>query len=151
MPRRRAPPTPPPSLLEEEIVRLRNELYFTRRALIEMTPQGAQDVLLNYYNCKSREDVFRWLNEAIEKIVGLAEAKPARQMGDYGGSGNRAYCPLCHRGSDNPFGINGFAFPGGLERHLEGSYNARQCDVIKAALGMALDHLTDTPKLGPVS
>ncbi len=41
---------------------------------------------------------------------------------------------------DGLYGEEGFAYPEGLRRHLAGSYNARQCAVVKAAIELAWDH-----------
>jgi hypothetical protein len=85
----------------------------------------------------------------------LASPKPAKEMGEFSSSSDRAYCPLCGESADNIYDTKGFAFPEGLTRHLEGSYNARRCDVTKAAFALALEHVAalsdpSSPKLGPV-
>ena len=44
--------------------------------------------------------------------------------------GDRAYCPLCGGSSQNFYGGEGYAYPDGLRRHLESSYNAHRCAIV---------------------
>jgi len=134
----------PPRELEAEIARLRSDLYFTRRAIIDLAPAKAQDLLNSYFQtCKTRADVASWITDLVKNLVALAEARPAREMGDYAGTLERAVCPVCGGSADNVFDVRGFAFPADLQRHLEGSDNARECEVMKAAKGLAMDYVTD--------
>lgn len=144
----RRPRTRLPFELEEEITKLRRELWTARVAVIQMAPPDAQRLFGGMYGCESREAAYKWLHDAVEKAIALA--KPAGEMGDHGGI-ERAYCPLCRGSSSSPY-ARGFSYPEGLKRHLDGSYNARHCDVMKIALAIAIDSAEDDGlRLGPVS
>jgi hypothetical protein len=130
--------------LEAEIARLRSDLYFTRRAIIDLAPANTQDLLNSYFQkCKTRADVRAWASDLVKSLIALADARPAKEMGDYAGSLDRALCPVCGASADNVFDVRGFALPLGLRRHLEGLDNGRECEVIKAAKGLAIEYVTD--------
>jgi hypothetical protein len=134
----------PPRELEAEIARLRSDLYFTRRAIIDLAPAKTQDLLNSYFQrCKTRADVRPWIGELVKSLIALADARPAKEMGDHGGTMDRAVCPVCGGSADNVFDVRGFAVPIDLQRHLEGSDNTRECEVIKAAKGLAIEYVTD--------
>ncbi len=134
----------PPHELEAEIARLRSDLYFTRRAIIDLAPAKTQDLLNSYFQkCKTRADVDAWITDLLKKLIALAEARSAREMGDYDGAMDRALCPVCGGSADNVFDVRGFRLPAELQRHLEGSDNTRECEVIKAAKGLAIDYVAD--------
>ena len=134
----------PPRELEAEIARLRSDLYFTRRAIIDLAPAKTQDLLNSYFQkCKTRADAGSWISDLVKSLIALADARPAKEMGDYAGTMARAVCPVCGGSADNVFDVRGFAFPIDLQRHLEGSHSTRECEVIKAAKGLAIDYVTD--------
>lgn len=108
-------------------------------ALVESAPEDFQDVLGKVFSCKSRAEAHAWLRTTSQAIVQTVTPRPGGAMGDTVQSGPRAFCPLCGRGADNIFQLHGFAYPEGLARHLEGSYNARHCNVMRAALGLAYE------------
>lgn len=142
---------PPPAFLEEEVRRLNDELWTARNAVLEVLPDHLSQVLDRYYDCSTREGVFTWLDTAIDAVLGSAERKPARDMGEYSSSSDRAFCPLCRGSADTIYGEKGFAFPDGLDRHLRGSHNARQCVVMKVVTDLALDHVKENgPRVRPV-
>jgi hypothetical protein len=137
-------PGVPPRELEAEIARLRSDLYFTRRAIIDLAPARTQDLLNSYFQkCKTRADVRAWSSDLVKSLIALADARPAKEMGDYAGTMSRALCPVCGGSADNVFDVRGFAFPIDLQRHLAGSDSTRECEVIKAAKGLAIDYVTD--------
>lgn len=73
----------------------------------------------------------------IYKVLALAQAKPAKEMGDpYSRDGLRAYCPLC--GGSARIGGQGFSFRGGLIRHLRGHHHVRQCPVFHEIIAGSL-------------
>jgi hypothetical protein len=134
----------PPRELEAEIARLRSDLYFTRRAIIDLAPAKTQDLLNSYFQkCKTRADVDSWTTGLVKGLIALADARPAREMKDYAGRMDRAVCPVCGGSADNVFDVRGFAFPVDLQRHLEGSHDTRECEVMKAAKGLAVEYVTD--------
>lgn len=133
----------PPRELEAEIARLRSDLYFTRRAIIDLAPAKTQDLLNSYFQkCKTRADVHPWIGGLVKNLIALADARPAKEMGDYDCTIDRALCPVCGASADNVFDVRGFAVPADLERHLQGS-DTRECEVMKAAKGLAMDYVTD--------
>jgi hypothetical protein len=83
----------------------------------------------------------------VEHLLGHAKPQPWQEMRGVSSISDRARCPLCGGSSDNPHGEEGFAYPEGLRRHLAGSYNARQCNVVKAAVDLAWDH-SDRKRVG---
>ena len=77
----------PPRELEAEIARLRSDLYFTRRAIIDLAPAKTQDLLNSYFQkCKTRADVRSWTSDLVKSLIALADARPAKEMGDYAGT-----------------------------------------------------------------
>ena len=84
-----------------------------------------------------------WTTDLVKSLIALADARPAREMGDYAGRMDRAVCPVCGASADNVFDVRGFAFPVDLQRHLEGSDDTRECEVMKAAKGLASEYVTD--------
>jgi hypothetical protein len=141
---------PPPAFLEQEVARLKQELEAARHAVLEVLPDELAQILGNYYACKNREEVWQWLDAAIDAVLERAERKSAREMGEFASASDRAFCPLCGRSADSVYGGKGFAYPEGLSRHLHGSFNARQCVVTKIVTDLAIDHATDrSPRLRP--
>lgn len=121
----------------DEMAKMRSELFATRMALVNMAPVEFGEFLIDFFNCNSNPEAYEWHERAAQKILSRVKAKPAAEMGDFHSNSDRAYCPLCGGSSDNVFGTKGFAYPEGLHRHLTGSYNARHCAVMKAALELA--------------
>ena len=137
-------PGVPPHELEAEIARLRSDLYFTRRAIIDLAPANTQDLLNSYFQkCKTKADVRAWTSDLVKRLIALADARPAKQMGDYAGTMDRALCPVCGGSADKAFDVRGFALPTELQRHLEGPDHIRECEVMKAAKGLAIEYVTD--------
>jgi hypothetical protein len=128
-----------PSATEEQISKLKDQVYRLRELVFALMPAKARAVLEQYTSGDDRASVRRWLNEAADKIVDLAERRPASEMGEYMGSGERAYCPLCGGGASGPYIGKGFAWPEGLRRHLLGDYNSHECNVMEAVREAALD------------
>ena len=137
------------TLCEAEVDRLRNELFVARMAIIGMAPREFQDFLSGFFSCKSRKEAYEWHHKTVQKIVERVQPKLATEMGDVEYNGPRAYCPLCGSSSDNIFQVRGFAYPEGLTRHLKGSFNARHCDVMKAALGLACEAAEEASQGAP--
>lgn len=118
----------------EELKRLEGELYFARQAIIELMPEDRQQILTSYYQAESRTDVHVWLSRIADQLVSKVEVFSSD-------GSDRAYCPLCGRGSSAAHD-KGFSVPLGLTRHLTGWGNVAQCPVTKAAVGLAIDHWT---------
>jgi hypothetical protein len=126
--------------VEDHIRHLQNELDAARRAIIEVMPYEVSERLGTYYRCKTRDDAYDWEREVVEFIIDKAEPLPER-LSFCGG--DRAYCPLCHRGSQGPYD-EGFALPEGLRRHLTGYGNTHQCGVMEAAFRLAYEYWNST-------
>jgi len=118
-------------------------------ALIGIAAPEFQDLLHGIFSCKRRKEAYEWQRIATEKIIERVKPSPAKEMGDVPHNGPRAYCPMCGGSPDNIYQIQGFAYPEGLRRHLEGSFNARQCDVMKAALAIAFETAEDEAQRAP--
>ncbi|MCQ4241909.1 hypothetical protein [Stutzerimonas stutzeri] len=126
--------------LEDECRKLRSDLYMARTTILQLMPEAVQEAVKGYISCKSHDDVWQWKRGAIENILLLAQSKPAKEMDEYASSTDRAYCPLCGGSAQTIYGGKGFAFPDGLRRHLEGSYNSHQCSVFEAIQGLGREH-----------
>src|SRR5438105_6769253 len=138
-------PTKRPSSVEialaaarAEIERLQRDLWWTRMSVLDLAPESTHDALAGCLSCQSPGDVFAWQQAAIEQVMLFANAHRSEEMGDYPGRWPRAYCPLCGRGADVRY-VKGFAVPSGLESHLAGTFNSRQCAIFKAAFGIAIE------------
>lgn len=137
MARRRAESASQIELLRERIGQVESDLHMARRTIISMAPDALQKVLLSFYGCESRDQSQEWDVSAAQLVISAATAKPANEMGEYLSTAPRAFCPLCGKGTQNPYGGEGFAIPEGLARHLHGSNHAGQCKVFSAALALA--------------
>jgi hypothetical protein len=130
------------STAQQEIRKLKEALYLTRRALVQMAGEDAYRVLSSYYSGmektqaeyeNSRWMACRWLESVTDEVLKLARPQDIDQLGS---GPDRALCPLCRGGSQSPY-ATGFAIPEGLRRHLLGENNSNQCVVTEAALGLA--------------
>ena len=127
---------------DEEIRKLKDDLYTARSTVIEILGEEAERVLSSYrsgmkesefeYENTSGGMASRWLRSIVDDVINLAKPVPTYD-------GDRALCPLCGRGSQAPY-ATGFAFPGGLHRHLLGKYNSNICVVMAIARGLAADY-----------
>lgn len=127
----------------ETIARLESDLYMARRAMIGLMRQEARDILMGYSECRDRSDVCDWAEAAAAEVLAFAVPKASEEMGEASGSSPRSVCPLCGDGSMNLSGVQGFAVPEGLKRHLLGLNKARQCDVFGAAHALARGHVDE--------
>jgi len=127
-----------PSPYKERIQGLELDLLIARLGILELMPEQVQR-LLRHHGCDTHEAVSEWRRSTAEKIVELAKPRPASEMGDQGGTTPRSACPLCGGGRMNAVGIEGFAVPDGLLRHLMGLKGAYQCSVFRAAEALAHD------------
>jgi len=121
----------------EDAVRfLKDELYATRRVIIHLMPETIQQLLTGYYSCEYRKDTYQWPDQLADALIEKAEVLPP-SIGSF--FSDRAYCPLCKRGSLSPYD-SGFTVPEGLRRHLLGVGNTNQCSVMKIVLQLAGEH-----------
>jgi hypothetical protein len=128
---------------EELIRRLKSEVGMLTRMVTAKLPQQIQEILGSHRDCEDRASVFRWMDGAIEKLIDLSDKRPSSEMGEYMGTGERAYCALCGGGSQGPYPPEGFAWPEGLRRHLAGTYNSRQCELMMVIKNDAIDDTED--------
>jgi len=133
---------------DKKIEQLEEELFLARMAIVDLMPEQLRAVLTANFYCESRELLHEWLRWSVEQIIDAADKRPGHEMGDYPGSGQRAYCPLCGSEASSPY-TRGFAFPTGLIRHLEGSHSQQQCSVFRAVERMARDRLRGLEAGGP--
>lgn len=114
----------------QTIRRYEDELYQLRELVLELMSPEIRQVLDPWSKTSS---VTEWRLRAAEAVIRLAEPKSPADMGSTGLS-DRACCPLCREGRADSFGSGeiGFAYPGGLRRHLLGIGNSRPCRVLRA-------------------
>ncbi|SAL57549.1 hypothetical protein AWB69_06248 [Caballeronia udeis] len=131
------PPRTPPIRrdFEDEIRRLKNDLFVTRQALVDLL--DTQDLLSGYFGCKDFDQIDKWRLERASAVIEAAWVRPGAEMGDP--RWPRAICPLCRQGAQGTRDVQGYAVPEGLRRHLLGELNSRQCAVFAAAEQIARD------------
>lgn len=126
-----------PDEADRKIRGLENELFLAREAIIRLMTPEAQEILTSHYQCQTKEESWRWPELAADKVVALCG-----ELDEDVYFQRRAKCPLCGEGSAAP-GQEGFSLPIGLQRHLLGSHNARQCSVFGAAYAIAMGRFRD--------
>ncbi|NHZ38232.1 hypothetical protein [Massilia rubra] len=114
---------------QEKTRRLEDELFSARLTIIGLMPERQRQILESYRDCGTRTDTYRWENKIAEELIATAEVIPTY-------FGDRAYCPLCGRGSSSGY-EEGYSLPVGLTRHLTGWGRSHKCGVIAAALAIA--------------
>jgi hypothetical protein len=121
---------------EEEIRRLKNDLYMARHAVIGLMAPDVGQLLHGYYHCECREEGAKWFDDLVRALIERADsaALPASAWGE-----RRSLCPLCNRGSDSPY-VEGYALPEGLRRHLAGWGNTHRCVVMEIVSKLAYEH-----------
>jgi hypothetical protein len=123
---------------DDIIENLKRELSNVRQDVIELSPapESAKELLglQGTYHQKTAEDYSTWKDRVIAAVVELAVPDPTLSNPYYG---DRAACPLCKSVGLGAY-RDGFKLPTGLEYHLEGKMNARQCRVTAAAFEDAL-------------
>ncbi len=60
--------------------------------LFQKMPEKLQGIFWEYHTCYSREEIYRWKNEVVERTLDEAET-----FDRY--SSKETYCPLCDSGS----------------------------------------------------
>ncbi len=121
------------STSEQTIKRLQDELLTARYVILSLMPESLRNLLTSYYNCKSREDTYQWDNMVAEKLLEYVEIIPYHPENGR----ERAYCPLCGEGSDDPY-EKGYALPEGLRRHVAGEGNTKKCPVVEQIRHLAM-------------
>jgi hypothetical protein len=127
----------PHTALEQRVSRLEEELYWLRRAIVELMPADISKAFSDYGSCKSHQEYAEWKRRTVDFIISKAEVDPQASHFE-----ERGWCPLCKGGTRGPY-QSGFKIPGGLEKHLMGDGNASQCVVTKAAFDKAQHALHD--------
>lgn len=133
----------PKITLTEAADRLKHEVFMLRQAIRCLLPEKVADVLSSYHDCESVHDVLQWDAKVLKLILKFAQPRPAHEMGDYLGWGERAYCPLCKASTQGPYANEGFKFPEGLLMHLRGNGNAPECLIMRAARVEAREHVDE--------
>lgn len=114
--------------LKQELWRIRMDVLALSR--VELDFNG-------YYRCDSRAAGEKWLRSLGE--AALKKTTTTRGQG-WDEQSEYAFCPLCGQGATDFYqGYRGFKFPLGLERHLIGWGNNRQCPVMDAVGALARD------------
>lgn len=120
---------------DDELRRLKDELFLARHAIVSLMPEDLQLILMSFWQCESRQDTYGWMYRAAEGVIARAEA--LSEISGWCG-GDRALCPLCGAESSAPYD-RGFSLPEGLRRHLTGQGRTHQCSVFGAAMAMATE------------
>jgi hypothetical protein len=132
-----------PNPYEQEMQKLKTELFLARHHIIELMPYEVEKILSSYHSHKSRKDGYIWIDETAKKIISHAEPISTEKKPGLDGRvfyfERRAYCPLCKRGSSAPYD-SGFSLPEGLRRHLVGYGTVSQCVVMEAAKKLAQEY-----------
>jgi hypothetical protein len=139
--------TPMPRIRNEELgeekrQRLLSQIDLLREAVHCLLTWNVAVMVFSYQDCGTFREVSQWRLTTIERVLELAEPRPAREMGEPLGSGTRAYCPLCKCSSASGR-HQGFAFPDGLRNHLLGARRADECLIMEAARLAAQAHVDD--------
>src|SRR4051794_29854154 len=92
---------------KEEIRSLRENLREARRDLLSLIPFELSTILSSYLSCSDRLEADGWRANITEQIISHAKILSASE-GSY--RWNRAYCPLCGKGSSSPY-EKGFSHP----------------------------------------
>lgn len=128
---------------QREVRALRDDLHMARHALIELMKPEACAILLSYYEIETRQDWYRWPDEAAAKITELCTDVTQRTDQGYLYE-ERAKCPLCGKGPESAYdGEAGFKLPEGMRRHLTGYGRSRECSVFGAARGLGQERYRD--------
>ncbi|MCX7381316.1 MAG: hypothetical protein NT133_07845 [Alphaproteobacteria bacterium] len=125
-------------LLDSEAVRrLQDDLYRTRRDIVELMPEVIANIMRSYVRVETRSDYYDWEKDVSEFVLGITQVDL-----EISHLQPRARCPLCRSGGFGPYEV-GFLIPEGLRRHLHGSASARQCAVTRAAFALAQNYLAE--------
>lgn len=120
---------------DEEIRRLREELFLARNALLHVMPTNLQPDLYSYSRYSNPADTHGFVLELCQKVV---ESISEDQFVVSEGGARRAPCPLCHESGVNP-PYEGFKVPEGLTMHLLGKGRAAECIVMRTVKDLARD------------
>lgn len=123
------------------VERLQSDLFMARRAIVNLMRPEAKRILIGLSLCQSRDDLCDRAVAAAQGILALGDPIASEEMGDTPGNAPRAECLLCHDGSANLSGVQGFAVPEWLLRHPMGAHNSRRCDGFAAAYALGRDSL----------
>ena len=121
---------------DEEIRWLKSKLYQAQSAVIELMPDEIERLLYGFYSCESRDKGVAWKEKVVKTLIELASSSAVIETG---WGEQRAYCPLCNRGSSSAY-QKGFSLPEGLRRHLVGWGENSRCVVMEVVSNLANDH-----------
>jgi hypothetical protein len=120
-----------------EILRLETELYIARDTVIKLVAPACRGVLVHVAYTLAPSEFNLGVSDAAEAIAALAKPLPPRAIGGVTDPSERGLCPLCGAGSAQTWNqLPGFALPGGLLRHLEGTGRVQPCPVFSIAVAM---------------
>ena len=112
---------------------LLEERYRLRRLVLDLVPSEYREILTSFYRCSTPEDTSRWRHHMVQQV--LDRARP-ETLDIRWTDQPRVYCPLCGSGTTALY-EEGYAYPEGLERHLEGRSNIYTCPVVEVASSAA--------------
>jgi hypothetical protein len=125
----------------------RAELDRVRNALLNMMPLKVQVILMNGLSCTTRQDWLLWNRRAVNDLIEVADARPAREMKSWSSFTDRAYCPLCRGGAVGDYG-EGYAVPKGLRAHLDcrRASGIAPCEILQVFQRWALERVRNEPE-----
>jgi hypothetical protein len=107
------------------------ELWTSWQAIEYLLPKALGDLARQALFIESFDAMYEIEQAFIAQTIALAVVIPPRSIYE----NECAVCPLCGNRSSAPY-ARGFAYPEGLQRHLEGR-SANQCTITKVLTNMA--------------
>ena len=116
------------------------KITILRRNILYMLPEEFQEILSDYYNCKTRKELYLYINNSIEKITEAAEPLDIDkdEILFYLRRGNSEELIVLFAGILGQRAWIQFAFR--FRRHLKGYGNMQQCIATKAIFELATDY-----------
>lgn len=111
-------------------------LYDAQRAVEHLMPEPYRQHMNQMAGIQDDTALVHWLHGLINLVLEQASVLPPKHDFDQ----ERAICPLCGGKPFAPYPTNGFVYPEGLTRHLEGR-SANECLVMKVLREWAQDRM----------
>ncbi len=115
-------------LPEAGLARLESELARVRWVVIRTVAEPFRTLLETY--------ALRGGDEAVIVSDIVTRATESVSPDGHPSGKGRAFCPLCHGGSNSPH-FQGYTLDSSLSRHLQGWGSMQQCDVLAVASTLA--------------
>ncbi len=133
-------------MIENATSDLRKERDNARHVVVEVATGGDRDLSVaigGWYSLENVDQVFAWWYKAIDSVIKLAKVLPGNTSSPF--YEDRAICPLCRWGGNQPY-TEGYKLPDGLKQHLSGHGRATRCSVMEIVFQTARDHAQSKEK-----